>query len=331
MDALDPHAWRLPAHAAGEVAGLAAGIAELVDAEGLAVPPAHEHLVHTFFGYRFRFGRRDGAPHEIDLSFRLEHGTPTVVRVVDARGERTRFLGPASRWVLQPLVDALVARVEGDELELDYTLAGRQPVLSGSSFVFPDGWWDAWKQRKLTDREGTVGDAYRVDLYPWFQRALRACEPAWRGRPLRVVDLCGGDGEALASLVSELGGPQDAVVVDRNAAALDDAAARGFRTVQHDVVGADLADLAGGPIDLLIASGALCVNVMRGEEAEAVADAVADAMAPGGVALVGGWTPCLIAAEGWRRRGLTVWNTVRPHAPGQWVGQQLYGIYKGRG
>lgn len=314
---------------------------EVVRAEGLeAIPLDARHLVAQPMGYRMRLDRYEGLPARLDWSFRLVVGTATVVSLVVRPGGPVRrcFVGPGSQWVIEPLLHRLVELLDGDELELDYALAGVEPIFPASTFLFPDGWWDTWKSRRLEDEGGReVGAIYRQELYPWVVRALRWPMSDRPPGEVRVVDLCGGDGEALSLVLDAL--PADLVprahLLDRNGAAVARAEARlGDRARCHR---ADLTDpevlaglqaRVGGPADVVLAVGALQVNVMTPADAGALATAVAGLLAPGGVAVVAGWTPSLLTRADWEDRGLVVWNTVRPAAPGVWVGQQVYGLYR---
>jgi hypothetical protein len=287
-----------------------------LDEEGAdEVPLFAGQLVHRFFGYRLRTGRY-GGPERLDLSFRLEIGTGAVVRWDD----RTWFIGPAATWRVVPLFEAMIAAVAGDEAEIDYTLAGVHPLFPSSTFVFPDAWWDGWRDRPDVDGV-SLREKYAEHVHPWVRRLLT---PWLRGagRSLRVIDLCGGEGDALRSVEDLLPGGSSAVVVDRNRTSLARVDARWDRLEQS--VGEAPLEAA----DLILAVGALCVNVLSPPEAARAAGRIADALQPGGVAVVAGWTPCLLARADWEALGLTVVNCLRPAAPRAWEGQQLYGVQR---
>jgi hypothetical protein len=229
--------------------------------------------------------------------------------------------------VVRPLIMALVAASDGDELEMDYALSADQPIFPHSTFLFPDGWWDAWKERAL-DEEGTVhlGDVYRHQVMPAVWEVLAQLP----GPLQRVVDLGGGDGECLAAWLDLRPDIGDAALLDRNAPALELARGRlggRARVVAHDLArtsAATLREAAGGPIDVVLAIGVLCVNVLTREGALRCAEAVAGALAPGGVAVLAGWTPALLRRSEWEALGLCVVNTTRPDSAEAWGGPQLY-------
>ncbi len=335
-----PSQWSLPAapsatapDAPSREARLRAVVGALLDriaAEGTDdVPLDAQHLVAAPFGYVFRFSRVAGLPARLQFSFRLDPGTPLVVWVDEGGARRLRYVPGATAWAVQPLVEALVALAAGDEFEAAYALAARHPLFPTSTLLFPDGWWTTWKDRQLADDQpGTVGEAYRAHVYPWVERIV-ARVAAGRGA-MRVLDVCGGDGEALAGVLGVLPAGSSATLIDRNEGAL--AAAR-RRVPDAAAVAADVgADpeviRAAGPADLVLLIGALAVNVLSPDVAVDVARAVASALTPGGVAIAAGWTPCLLEADDWAALGLVPFNTSRPAPARTWVGQQLYGLYK---
>jgi len=296
------------------------------------IPLEARHLVAAPFGYVFRLGGHLGTPLKLQFSFRLEAGTPVVLSWTSPESEEQWFLSPSAQWMIQPLLGALIELVDGAAYELDYALAGSQPVFPNSTFLFPDGWWDQWKGREVNAEGETVGDAYRSEIYPWVQRWVERAFAPYEGPPLRVLDLCGGDGELLEGVLQVLPGAAEGVLVDRNRASCEAARARlGDRA---RVVQGDLRDLPRllpelGPFDLVLSVGALNANVVTPDVAEAVAPSLVAALVEGGHFVAGGWTPCLLRAEDLRALGLEVLNSTRPAPFSVWAGQQLYGAVKG--
>lgn len=320
-------AWRLRAEGDGAAVGSIVGaLRALLDAEGSAhVPIDAWHLEAAFFGYRFHLDRYALEVVGFDVAFRLLRGTEAVVTWRGRDGERRVFLGPGSAFVLQPLLAALLAAVDGDAFELDYTLAARHPIFPGSTFLFPDGWWSSWKDRSLEGGEA-VGAIYEREIHPWVRRLLDQAPPVHTAR--RVVDWCGGDGTSLRAMRGCFPDAEP-LVLDRNVDALAAASASGLPVARADVTDAAAVSAAiGGPVDLILAVGALCSSVLPPERAADAADALAVALAPGGIAVLAGWTPALLTADDWRRRGLVVFNCTRPAPADVWVGQQLYGLWR---
>lgn len=326
MSALD---WRLRASQAHDLNVVELVNAVLNEAEtyGMAdVPLDDRPMVTHFFGYVFRLNRRNLPVTELRCAFRLTSGTATVVHWTDGEGRvSTAYLGPWRAVVLMPLIDALVVSLDGDEFEIDYTLAGRWPLYKSSTLVFPDGWWSMWKARALDESGRTVGEAYAEDVYPWVTRLLDGLPD--RPTPWRTLDLMGGDGAAL-HVVSEVLALGPSVVLDRNRASLDRVPeGLGARTVCADLRDGWPEHVAG-PFDLVLAIGALATHVMDPEVAQRVLQQVVARMAPGGVMVLGGWSPALVHSGHLEAAGLTVFNCTRPEQPGVWRGQQLYGAYK---
>ncbi|MCB9662585.1 MAG: class I SAM-dependent methyltransferase [Alphaproteobacteria bacterium] len=278
-----------------------------LDAHATPVPPDAEDLVSAFFGWRMdlRAYGVDGLDG-LAVSGRPRTGAPLVVSELGPGGPRHRFVGHGWLLLVRPLLDALQALLHGDELEVDFRLAGRHRLLPTGTVEFPDGWWPGWKDREADGLP--FGEAYRTWVYPAVARALAVLPEG-----LRVLDLAGGDGEALALVPA----PAEAWLVDRCAALLGEAATRFAGRPVH-TVRADLRDdralgeLTGGPVDLVVAVGALCVNVLPEEACLRLVARLADVLVPGGRAVVSGWTPCQVDAACFEAAGLRVCNRVAP-------------------
>jgi SAM-dependent methyltransferase len=295
-----------------------------IAAHGLAeLPPEHRALAERPFGIRLDL-RRLGDPEwgEVLLSQHTAIGLGTWATWTGPAGEGAAFLPPGVSWVLSPVLYELMQRLGGEEIELHYALAGRFPLLPRDTWVHPDGWWDEWKSRPLGLEEDapTLGSVYRGWLYPRVLACLAAFEAG--GEPVRrVVDVCGGDGELGAAVAG--GRDVELTVIERNEAAAEQAAARGLRVVRGDA--AEAASWAGlEALDVVLLVGAVQGNVMDWAAAEATVRCAAQALRPGGLAIVTGWSHCLLDGPAFERLGFEVSNRSVPPSEGDPNPRQLY-------
>ncbi|MCA9572937.1 MAG: class I SAM-dependent methyltransferase, partial [Myxococcales bacterium] len=302
------------------VEGSVRRLVAVLHAEGAPVPDELSDLVDAPFGWRLFLGRYD-----LDrLAGPTGPGRPRAGApwVVTPDGAAPVLVGHGQLWVVRPLVDALLGLLDGDEVELEHRLAGSRRLLPTSPVVFPGGWWPGWKDRALDDL--THGEGYRRWIHPPLAEVLAALSG-----PLDVLDLGGGDGDALA-LCPQVG---RAVVVDQDAAMV--AAARA-RFAGRDVEGValavdgttDLVAVCGGQVDLVVAMGLLCVNVMDAPTARAVLARIAEVVRPGGWCVLTGWTPSLVGSDDLEACGFEVRNRVAPGREGEeaWG----HGLFVGR-
>ncbi len=319
--------------ASGPIVPVVRALLDLVVQEGSEeVPLDYQAIERDFFGYLFHLRDWPELPARVRLSFRLHGGTPAVLWWGEPGREERRFVPAHLSWVLQPLVDTLVRRLPGHAFELDYTLAASQPLFPSSTFLFPDGWWDLWKDRAVPGGEGTVGDAYRDVLYPWLARVVADRRGELPERPT-VLSVCGGDGEELAALVPVLEPLAPRLhVVDRNEVSLRQARERlGDRVAVHarDLdQPTDMRELLGGRAHLIVAMGAMNSSVLSLQASRRLAVELTQALAPGGLMVAGGFTPLTLNSDEFQALGLQVLRMTRPEAPRVWTGQQLYVLRK---
>jgi SAM-dependent methyltransferase len=285
------------------------------------LPPEHRALAELPFGVHLDLRRLGDAQWgELMLSQHTAAGLGTWLSWMGPGGRGGVFVPPGVAWVLSPVLYELMQRLGGEEIELRYALAGRFPLLPRDTWVHPDGWWDEWKSRPLglEEQAPTLGSVYRGWLYPRVLGCLRTF--AASGEPARrVVDVCGGDGELAASL----GEGHEVVLIERNAAAASEARARGLRVVEGDAASASSwRGLTGQDVVLLV--GAVQGNVMGWQAAEATVAHAARALRPGGLAIVTGWSHCLLDAAGFRRAGFEVHNCAVPPSEADPNPRQLY-------
>lgn len=312
---LDAAQWRFlgaaPAEEASRATAVRATLRALLDAiarVGTAVPDTDRDLADAFFGWRLELGAYgvDGVDR-VDVSGRPRSGAPLVFRVHRGVGEEVRFVSHGWLLEVRPLLDALQTRLHGDELEVDYRLAASRRLLPPGPIVFPDGWWTGWKEREADGV--SFGEGYRALVYPPLATALRPL-----GAACRVLELGGGDGEGLA----QLDGWSAAVLVDRNADLLAQAAARfGDRvhTRRHDLREDVPLTAFGGPFDLVIAVGVLGINVLDRACALRWLGRIRDGLPPGGRCVITGWTPSLVVGEDLVAAGFEVHNRAAPASP----------------
>lgn len=293
-----------------------------IAAEGLSdLPPEHAALASSPFGVWLDLRRPPDSPwRELMLSQHTAHGLATWVTWVDHQDRPgAAYLPPGPAWALTPFLLGLMRRLRGDEIELRYALAGRQPLLPRGTWVHPDGWWDEWKSRPADEEGPTLGEIYRRWLYP----RVRACLEVMEGPLQRVVDVCGGDGELLATLGPGL----DLTLIERNHAACEAARARGVaRVVEGDAADARCWQ---GTWDAVLLVGAIQGNVMTTEAARQVLGHARAALRPGGYAIVTGWSPCLLDAADMRAAGFQVLNLTTPPVEDDPNPRQLYVLRRG--
>lgn len=305
-----------PARAAAHLSTLVAWTSE----HGLPeLPDEHRGLADHPLGLRLRVGHLPGAPwSEVFLSQHTAAGLGTWVTWTTPTGDAGQaFWPPGVSWALSPVLNGLLRGLPGDAIAVCAAASGRQPLLPRGTWVHPDGWWDAWKHRQ-TDGAGaglTLGEVYGRWLHPRVLAVVAQLVDAGvlgaDGAPLRVIDVCGGDGELAAALCAR----HDAVVtlIERNVAGAE--AARGRLGAPHRVIAADAVDVAAWtspPADLCLLAGAIQGNVMAPADAAVVARHVFAALRPGGIAVVTGWSPCLLDPGDFAALGFEVGNTAVP-------------------
>jgi hypothetical protein len=291
------------------------------------LPPEHQALVRFPFGVRLDLTRlADTSWTEVFFSQHTTVGLGTWVTWSGPEGDGARFMPPGVTWAISPLLFELMQRLAGDEIELHYALAGQMPLLPRGTWVHPDGWWDEWKSRPLggEDESVTLGSVYRGWLYPRVMGCLRAAESG--GMPItQVVDVCGGDGE-LAEAVGVTWPDAVITVLERNAKGCEASGERlaaPHRVVQGDV---SLAETWEGlhDVDVVLMTGAIQGNVMGAGAAEATVKLAAAALRPGGLAVVTGWSPCLLDTAGFEAAGFEVRNMAVPPTPEDANPRQFY-------
>lgn len=302
-------------------------IARTLEATALpSLPSEHGPLAAHPFGLQLRLDRLGDVPWTtLRLSQHTAVGLGTWITWTGPGGTSGQaFAPPGVAWALSPVLLELMRRLPGDAIELLTAEAGRVPILPRGTWVHPDGWWDDWKARPIGDAAGpTLGDYYEAAVHPWVIQVLeRLVEDGLRLG--RAVDVCGGDG-ALAATVADRFGARVALL-ERNGPSC--VIARERLGPDADVREGDAASEGAWEglrdLDVALLAGAVQVNVLTAEAARRVMERVAAALRPGGVAIVLGWSPCLLEAADFAALGFTVHNTAIPPTGDDPNPRQLY-------
>ncbi len=276
----------------------------------------HAALGESFFGVRLRV-----LGEELSLSHRPGAESPVVAVHRSAGGTRRYCLGPGAWGALARRVESTADVLHGHEVELDRTLAARQPLAERGTVVFQDRWWDHWQDHEWV-HGGTLGAWYKTVLHPLIGEFV--CRELLRALPEkpRILDLGGGSG----SLLMQLG--QWAHLVERNTrqvAMADARPDRCFEIHQGDVRQLpDFGAVAGGPVHLALAVGLLNLHVMAPTEAWRVAHGLFADLAPGGLVLIAGHSACLLNREDLELIGYEVHNCAVPGRRADGRRLQLY-------
>jgi hypothetical protein len=306
-----------------DVAGLIRELARWIRSDGLETPPdQHALLAEQPSGMLLSLsGIADCSWSTLFIGSGTSSKGALWLRWTDKEGLKGAFLPPAVSWPLHALVAQLLERLHGDEVEFAQT---------DTAWVHPAGWWDDWKPRPLTAahetveagrHETTIGDIYRDALYPTVEATLEAMILA--DSPCRrVVDVCAGDGELALRLLKRWPALQ-LTLLECNAQAV---AASRERIGDRAVVREEDVRTATWPVeaDVVLLVGAIQGNVMSSDDAYAAIRQAYASLRPGGLAIVTGYSPCLVDAGGFELVGFNVLNRAAPPTHDNAMGRQHY-------
>ncbi len=209
------------------------------------------------------------------------------------------FADRAERYfVAQPVnFKGLHLYLGGDEFERTFPIEMSAPVTEDQ--------WDVWGQ----GLSAPICEHYERVVYPRVVETVRAIAD---GRPLRVVDLGGGNGRLAEMIAAEVAQAR-VLVVDRSAALIAQAGARAAKNPERltarcaDVTADGLVESLEPP-DVYVLCGVVAQQVLEREQALALVRACHGRLRAGGFVLVPSYSPALLTSDDYAAIGFTVHN-----------------------